>query len=121
MNQSRPEYPKRWIVKLVCGHTRSLLVVNDPQIGGEAFCAWCRASIHITQVDAEFNVKCLDCTSRKYTGLSLLTAQMFADKHSRKQPLHRIQLRSGTTVIEIRAPKINLGMLSFGVASDPPF
>lgn len=47
-------------------------------------------------------------------------AQLFADKHSRSKPTHRVQVRKGLDVVEIRAPKIFLQELPFGV-DEPPF
>ena len=109
-----------WVCWLNCGHYKTVYSVTEPLFSQGERCYRCRVDTFILETNAEYRSRCLDCTSSKGFGTALLAAQMFADKHHRRKPLHRVQIRRGPTVVEVRVPKRNLEELPFGL-DEPPF
>lgn len=112
-------WPSNRIVTLTCGCIAVFLVEPPPEVGDDLQCS--RRASHgmqwVTEVDTEYRVKCLSCSVSKPFGVALLQAQLFADGHHRRKPLHKIQLRKGATVVEVRVPSAVMETLPF----DAPF
>lgn len=114
------QYPRRYVIHLWCGCRLSALLPVPPVIGGDRHCYVHGVGTRIIEIDPEYNSKCLDCRSYKTFGVALLQAKMFADRHSRSKPTHRVQVRRGNEILETRVPKTLLNELPFQL-DEPPF
>lgn len=115
-----PIYPRSYLLSLNCGCIKRVLSETAPVSGQTVYCVRHRRPVEVSGVDTEYGMRCLDCRSSRLFGRAKLQAQLYADQHSRKKPTHRIQIRDGEKVIEIRSPKRNLQELKFPV-DKPPF
>lgn len=113
-------YPRRWLTILKCGHSVSFLDTDEPTVGQDRHCFHCNDGTSIEKVLDVYRVKCLTCSSNGVFGVARFQAQLFADKHHRKQPLHVVHVLLGNKIVEVRSPKISMDVLPFGV-DDPPF
>lgn len=110
------KWPSNRVLVLLCGCLTIVLVEPAPSPGEEWLCP--RHGMQwITEVDVEYRVRCLDCSVSKPFSKALLQAQLFADQHSRRKPLHRIHVRKGSEVVEVRIPRVVMKTLPF----DAPF
>lgn len=108
-----------WVVRLSCDHMTVL--ATEPQLFADVHCARCRRQSLIMELAAEYRVRCKArrCSFSKATGAALFAAQLEADKHTRRHPLHPVQILSGDRVIEMRHPKTHNEPLPLEIPPQP--
>lgn len=110
------------VYRLECDH------INQPLTGGQiagdkAYCGRCHDYRMITEVNAEFRVRCGTCHWGTRCGAAEINARGVADRHSRKFPTHVVRVESGSRVLQVSNPARAGEKIRFPdpLDSTPPF